>query len=197
MKWSIHYGAYAHPKSSTNIRIIRNKGLILLMGCSYWYRVTPITAYSSSLPTYDEARATRIVQGHAAAVPLYQQLLVHNPQDRTAASRIAASEWTMSQQDKACQADCEDIKKWKHILDTSNYNNKYVQQLFGIRGEGSLGYDSQGPLFLRPVSAGSTLTPPILQYDRQGKTMGDMSLVCLASLFLLGFAGKVLLGLIF
>ena len=40
---------------------------------------------------YSEARQVRTLQGHEKAVPLYQEILALNPNDVTAATRIAAN----------------------------------------------------------------------------------------------------------
>lgn len=171
------------------------KWQIRLTGLLGWILMYPlhVDAYSLTIPSYEEARNTRIINGHDAAVPLYQQILAGYPQDITAATRIAASKSTPIRQDKACpmiSMECEDLKQWKHVLDACNYNNRHIQQMCGIR-EGGLGFDSQGPLFLRPVPAGSNLNPPTLRFDRSrdDKRVEDSSLVCLVTLFLLGFSG--------
>jgi len=174
--------------------------LIIILGFTF-ISPSPVDAYSFTNPTYEEARATRILHGHTAAIPLYQEILARNPQDMTAATRIAACKSTPVRQDKACpMIENKDMKQLKYIFDKCNYDNRHVQQMCGIR-EGGLGYDSQGPLFLKPVPAGSPLTPPTLHLDRQDDSIENSSLVCLVTLFLLGFAGvykenKVLLDII-
>ena len=161
----------------------------VLVVFGYLFITSHISAYSSIVPTYEEARTARLMYGHDAAVPLYQRILAQNPKDMTAATRIAASTSTPYRQDRACSIENDDdLQHFKQVLNASHYNNKRIQQLFGIR-EGKLGFESQGPLFVRPVTAGSTLTPPVLNLDPLDERIDDSSFICLMTLFLLGFAG--------
>jgi hypothetical protein len=154
--------------------------------------ITPVcvistAAHSKLTRDYEGARNTRLIYGHDAAVPLYQKLLLQNPHDQTAATRIAASKSTPLLQDRACptSAPSQDVNHMKYVL--QNYDNVHVQRLFGVQ-RGRPGFESQGPLFIRPVTSGSTSSPPIL-YPSDGASLEETTLVCLVSLFLLGFAG--------
>jgi len=149
----------------------------------------PVHALSLN-SNYESARNTRIIHGHTAAQPLYEEILANNPQDMTAATRIASSKATPARQDKACpwlSIENDDLKQFKQILDDSNYDNKHVHEMCGIDQD----KESQGPLFLRPVPSGSNLTPPTLHLHNQKREQNieKTSLICLVTLFLLGFAG--------
>jgi len=106
---------------------------------------------------------------------------------------------------------CEDTKirraitELKLVLDRSSYNNKHVQRIFGISpgNDDSSNKDkakmlsfSQGPVYLKPVTAGEQIPLPFHLEDLAAGGGGDESLddtnessfQCLVALFLLGFA---------
>jgi hypothetical protein len=133
---------------------------------------------------YAQARNVRTRLGHEAALPLYQKLLQDNPNDVTAATRIAACPETPSRHDATCSYDIKQIRKLRQVLHDSNYDNKHVQNMFGIGERHKLAF-CIGPVYLTPAAAGSVTDPLMLSSEQK-----DRSLQCLASLFLLGVAGK-------
>ena len=140
---------------------------------------------------YAEARNTRTLKGHDAAMPLYQNLLEMNPGDRTAATRIAASPATPFRHDKACLIDDDDddaskqktnIQMLQKMLLECNYSHTKVADFFQVPPHTYL--SCEGPLFVAPVSAGSisTFNYPLFRESKPSP------LTCLVSLFLLGLA---------
>lgn len=139
---------------------------------------------------YSQARNVRMEFGHEAALPLYQMLVEDNPNDITAATRIAMCKETPSRHDVACPNDPDRIRKLHRLLDESNYNNRHIRKLFGIAGSHKLAF-ARGPVYLTPAEAGRA-TDHQLNLSDDAK---DRSLECLVSLFLLGISGKVNLAL--
>lgn len=160
--------------------------LLLVTICLLPLLVSPLaTAPITGLARdYAQARNVRTRLGHEAALPLYQKLLQDNPNDVTAATRIAACADAPSRQDAACPHDLEQIRKLRQVLHDSNYDHKHIRTLVGIGENHKLAF-SIGPVYLTPVTAGS-VTDPLPMLSEQN----DRSLRCLASLFLLGIAGK-------
>lgn len=161
--------------------------------------------HMNALVSYKQARDVRTKEGHAAAVPYYQHL-ISRFQDVTAASRIAASPSSPLRHDLACPIDSDDdddddtttdILRLQNVLKQSDYNNRKIQQLFGIR---QLPFGAQhadggwskaealafarGPVFVKPVAARPQSQLPSLLDD----VGHGSSLRCLVAMFLLGFA---------
>ena len=135
---------------------------------------------------YPAARSIRVNEGHGAAVEPYHLLLLENPDDTTAATRIAASPFAPERHDLACPVgDTDDkIASLKALLDDSGYNRINIGKLFGVmQGNGSADLYPFGPTYLTPVEAGSLKRKPPLPISAKSQ-----SLSCLVSMFLLGFA---------
>lgn len=148
-----------------------------------------VFALSSSLKPrlareYAQARNVRTRLGHEASLPLYKNLLQNNPDDVTAATRIAQCPDTPFRHDAACPHDPEQIRKLRQLLHDSNYNNRHIRCMFGISENHKLAFAS-GPVYLTPAAAGSVTSLPNLSSESK-----DRSLQCLVSLFLLGVSGK-------
>ena len=141
----------------------------------------------STTNSYPAARSIRVNEGHDAAVKYYQSLLLENPDDTTAATRIAASPLAPDRHDLACPVgDTDDqIASLKALLDESGYNRINIGKLFGVIKQYPL-----GPTYLIPVEAGSKKRRPPLPFSSESKIGAKRmnSLSCLISMFLLGFA---------
>ena len=155
---------------------------------------------------YPAARSIRVNEGHDAAVESYQSLLLENPDDTTAATRIAASPLAPERHDLACPVvDTDDqIASLKALLDDSGYNRINIGKLFGVIQDTSVADSSDeelcdtyplGPTYLVSVEAGSKKRRPPLPFSTKSKQYPCKveahrlnSLSCLVSMFLLGFA---------
>lgn len=133
---------------------------------------------------YAQARNVRTRLGHEASLRLYKKLLQDNPNDVTAATRIAQCTDTPFRHDAACPNDPEQIRKLRQLLHDSNYDNRHIRSMFGISENHKLAFAS-GPVYLTPAAAGSVTD--LLNLSSESK---DRSLQCLVSLFLLGISGK-------
>lgn len=132
---------------------------------------------------YRHARHVRVTQGHAAAVPLYQQLITQeNPQDITAASRIAANPSAPKIQEQICyQHDQQQEQKYllrqlQTLLQSSHYHTTSIAELLQIPEHQAR---ARAPVYLTPSSAGTTTQLP---FPLDNPT----ALECLVALFLLG-----------
>jgi hypothetical protein len=177
--------AYPHTSivrsrsSSTRLK------LLFMTGCLLPLLVFAL--YSPQKPRlareYAHARHVRIRLGHEAALPFYKKLLENNPNDVTAATRIAHCPETPFRHDSACPNDPEQIRKLRQLLHDNSYDNRHIRSMFGISENHKLAFAS-GPVYLTPASAGSVTD--LLNLSSESK---DRSLQCLVSLFLLGIAG--------
>ena len=151
------------------------------------------TSDDDSNLNYLFARNIRAEQGHVSAVPLYRTLLQENKNDFTASSRIAAAHSSPSRHDSIFQNDAdEDIYAFRQLLTDCDFTNENVKQIFGIQGDKAF---ASGPVYLKPVMAGSAmgLPPrflPLGDENDDGSEQGDRALRCLISMFLLGYSGK-------
>ncbi|KAL9189635.1 hypothetical protein ACHAXT_009310 [Thalassiosira profunda] len=170
------------------------------------------TAYDGA--GYAEAARVRIQHGHAAAVPIYRRLLQHNPQDTSAATRIAASEhslevlsrvgWPYGQLGASTNRSWEeDIAKLQEVLKSSHYDHCSIREhIFGLpTGIDELAGESDvqslerykhaypfGPTYARPLVAGQSLDPSRLIGGPETISDGNgwlRSLQCLSTLFIL------------
>ena len=156
--------------------------------------------------TYSQARSIRTIKGHDAALPFYRSLLERNKRDFSAAVRIAASSLSPSRHDGACPIPVDRLNfhgasynitvnrilELKTLLYRSRYDNKHVQNMFGIRhdnavdttsgkeggeGKGAKGGESkkekksrlafaQGPVYIKPVTAGNGVENTCTPIDR-------------------------------
>lgn len=141
----------------------------------------------STTNSYPAARSIRLNEGHDAAAGAYRLLLLENPDDTTAATRIAASPSAPERHDLSCPVgDTDDqIASLKALLDESGYNRINIGKLFGVITQYPL-----GPTYLTPVEAGSKKRRPPLPFSSESKIEAQRinSLSCLISMFLLGFA---------
>jgi len=125
---------------------------------------------------YSNARQVRTLQGHEAALPLYQRIL-NDHIDYSAASHLGASPLTPSRQDLACR--CDRLEKIQTLRETilRDYTHGNIKQMMRIPPE----ICCQGPVYLTPVAAGSCGRPPEI----------ESKLDCLVTLFLLGICVDV------
>lgn len=185
---------------------IWNRPLQLIAKKSESWLSSSTTRLSSSTKAdlsdqYRRARDIRTLHGHQKALPLYQQLLKWNPDDRTAGTRIAASPETPWRHDKACGGDDDDdddkhilsarktqIKCLQKMLKESNYDHGHVSEFLGVHEPESCQFSScEGPLFASPVPPGSVCTSNNYPLSLSSDKMRS-SLECLISLFLLSLA---------
>ena len=152
---------------------------------------------------YSQARNIRTLQGHDAAVPYYQKLLLQNPDDRTAGTRLAASPETPLRHDEACGGKfCSpgidvtndllhkrsDIQILKAMLCEHSYDHKHISQFLGVQqpqqqpAESDKSLSCDGPLFASPVSSGSVSAWNYPLSRANGNVSGFS---CLVALFLL------------
>mmetsp|Transcript_29342 Transcript_29342/g.45634 ORF Transcript_29342/g.45634 Transcript_29342/m.45634 type:complete len:554 (-) Transcript_29342:2366-4027(-) len=133
--------------------------------------------------SYAQARDVRALEGHETALPLYQDILSRNPNDCTAASLIAGNEHTPKLQDKACGCssidDVRRIRSLQKVLLESDFTRKGVAELFGVESEKSF---VAGPIYVKPVVAGTSCPEPL--------STSDSPLKCLVKMFLLGFCER-------
>lgn len=105
---------------------------------------TAISSHSDTKPLgFAEASQIRTLNGHNAAIHHYQELLLHNPQDTSAATHIAASEESMkllarigcpylqSNDEQTHNFDEEyeiDIDRLNSVLDRSDYRHSLIRK---------------------------------------------------------------------
>ena len=138
---------------------------------------------------YLEARNIRTSQGHAADILIYCSLLKQNPNDCTAASRIAAAKSSLLRQDNTfSNSNSHDITSLQQLLQDCHFTHDYLQQFLGIQGDNKF---ASGPVYMKPVMAGAVLglAPPLQQLQFNDDN-DDAGFRCLLSFFLLGFAGN-------
>ena len=161
---------------------------------------------------YREARNIRTLQGPSAAVPYYRTLLQDNPQDITAASRIAAA--SPKRHDRAClypsyitndnydpnddddsfareMPEKETFDQLRDLLRECGYHNQII--LSSFFGDYPRIRDSLSPILLRPATSGSASKLPfdtdqlLSSQDGSSNTPPFLpKLSCMVSMFLLG-----------
>jgi hypothetical protein len=124
---------------------------------------------------YRDARTLRIQCGHEATQALYEDLLRHNPWDKTASTYIAASSEAPLRQDTTCRNydDIESIQQLRRLFDEHQYTNSKIQKVLNIPQQ--LQY-AKCPIYITPLEAGTLKYPPVPQ----------SGLETLIALFLLG-----------
>ena len=123
---------------------------------------------SSSLNSlYSEARKVRTLQGHDQALPIYKEILRLNPNDVTAATRIAADERSTKRHDNFGK--CGNRLQRLHFIKTLelfDFNcNSIADVVFATDGAtkkaaAAKAKRSSAPLYLQPLRAGAQ-PPPI------------------------------------
>lgn len=141
--------------------------------------------------SYATARHVRTVEGHAAALELYQDLLHQHPHDITAATRLAAATATPLRHDAACpptnlnshtrhDPTAEKIQRLGQWLTESDYTLPRLQALFDIHDHDAL-YHATTPIYIKGIAAGA-----VAHYPWNPFTDNPTPVECLAALFLLG-----------
>ena len=137
--------------------------------CHYVFGLS-VHSSSSTTPTsmafrYNKARYIRTIYGHDAAQPLYQEILEnHNPNDRTAASRIAAHPETV---DRHCRVGKGGTGQQKldliQRLQTSNFHPDAIANLIfqSNPSQKLVAKKSSAPLYIQPLRAGQSPPPPL------------------------------------
>jgi cytochrome P450/tRNA1(Val) A37 N6-methylase TrmN6 len=128
---------------------------------------------------YSEAQDVRRLTCHANAIPLFQKCLKVNPIDRTAATWVAAEKMTPQRHDILGRGGTLDQRRhFVEYLKTFEFNNSAIANLV-LLGEDSQVYrakSSSAPLYLQPLSAGST--PPRLPSCPLGACVQLLLLAC-------------------
>ena len=118
---------------------------------------------SSSLQSlYSEARQVRTLQGHDQALPLYKEILRLNPNDVTAATRIAADKRSPQRHDRfGKNGDRIQHQRFTKLLRSFDFDcNSVVDLVFtNDATKASKAKKSSSPLFLQPLRAGKQ--PPL------------------------------------
>ena len=120
---------------------------------------------SSSLQSqllYSEARQVRTLQGHDQALPLYKEILRRNPNDVTAATRIAADEQSANRHDMFGKGgDRIQRLRFIELLELYGFNcNSIADLVFATDAtKAARAKRSSTPLFLQSLRAG-TQPPP-------------------------------------
>ena len=112
---------------------------------------------------YSEARRVRALQGHDRALPLYQEILALNPNDATAATRIAADPRSTTNHDAFGDGgDRAQRLGFTKLLESFGFNRDSIADfIFAHDAEkAAKAKRSSAPLFLQPLRAGSRLPPP-------------------------------------
>lgn len=126
---------------------------------------------------YQVARHTRIQDGHAAAQPLYAEILERKPSDLTTSTRLAASTGTALQLlQTACS--CADPKKLSQLRQwfiTSDFTSAAVGQALNVPSR----FQARAPIYITPAAAGT-----INHFPFTSSLLTPCQ--CLAALFLLG-----------
>ena len=130
--------------------------ILLFFGC--------ILNHVSSLQSlYSEARQVRTLQGHDKALPLYQEILALNPNDVTAATRIAADARSIERHDTLGRGGNR-IQRLNVIklLESFDFNCNSIADLVFSTDEikATRAKKSSAPLFLQPLRAGMQPPPP-------------------------------------
>lgn len=109
---------------------------------------------------YLEARRVRALKGHDQALPLYREILRLNPNDMTAATRIAADEHSAKRHDMLGK-DGDRIQRLRFIelLKLFDFTcNSIADLVFATDAtKASIAKRSSTPLFLQPLRAGTQL----------------------------------------
>ena len=138
---------------------------------------------------YSRARQVRILEGHDAAQPLYQEILSLNPDDSTAATRVAAHPKTISRHLQIGNSGTikerltliSRLKQWNF---TSNAIADHIFQ----NNNSDTAKSSAAPLYLKPLRAGTN--PPPLP---KGPLDACIQLLIMATCLPLGIS-RTLLG---
>jgi hypothetical protein len=112
---------------------------------------------------YSEARQVRTLQGHDQALPLYREIVRLNPNDVTAATRIAADERSAKRHDRFGEGgDRIQRLRFIELLELYGFNcNSIADLVFATDAtKAARAKRSSTPLFLQPLRAG-TQPPPI------------------------------------
>ena len=108
---------------------------------------------------YSSARQVRTVDGHTAAQKLYEELLSLNPNDATAATRVAAHPDAISRHSSiGNRGTLEERLSFTNQLKKFNFTSDAVaEHIFQTKSETAK--SSAAPLYLKPLRAGSNVPP--------------------------------------
>ena len=119
----------------------------------------PFNASLSLQSLYSQARNVRTLRGHDQALPLYQEILRQNPNDVTAATRIASDEQS-AQRHAAFGGSRSDKLRFVELLESFGFHKNSIADLvFASDTTKAAGAKrSSAPLFLQALRAG--MRPP-------------------------------------
>lgn len=112
---------------------------------------------------YSEARNLRTLGGHDQALPLYQEILKQNPNDVTAATRIAADERSPYRHSLfGRDASKNDQLRFVELLESFGFHKDAIADLIFAKDAtvAERAKRSSAPLFLQPLFAGTQAPPP-------------------------------------
>lgn len=141
-----------------------------------------VLSFGSLEELYKVARQQRILKGHAAAQPLYAEILRRNPSDATLSTRLAASNGTLLEcVQTACAGSrlntTKRLTKLKEWFVDSNFTNLGVKEVLDIlHGTNS----ACAPIYVTPAAAGTVQEFPFSNHPTAANV--------LTALFLLGVA---------
>lgn len=120
---------------------------------------------SSSLRSlYSKARQVRTLEGHDQALSLYREILKLNPNDVTAATRIAVDERSIKRHDEFGKGGNR-IQRLRFIklLESFDFNcNSIADLVFATDAtKAAIAKRSSAPLFLHPLRATEGIQPPL------------------------------------
>ena len=112
---------------------------------------------------YSEARNVRTLRGHDQALPIYQEILKRNPNDMTAATRIAADEESTERHVAfGTRGSRSEKLRFVELLESFGFNGSSISDLVFATDDARAdrAKRSSAPLFLQALRAG-TQSPPI------------------------------------
>ena len=120
-------------------------------------------SFGSLEELYKVARQQRILRGHAAAQPLYAEILRRNPSDMTVSTRLAASNGTLSESvQNACSVEIDPgrvthLRQW---FQDSNFTSSGVHEVLQIQTTNAC-----APIYITPAASGQVEEFPFSNPD--------------------------------
>ena len=131
--------------------------VILLLFCFSFKNVLSLQSL------YSKARNLRTLGGHDQALPLYQEILRQNPNDLTAATRIAADEKSPQRHSLfGKDASKNDQLRFVELLESFGFAKDAIADLIFAKDAtvAERAKRSSAPLFLQTLFAGTQAPPP-------------------------------------
>jgi len=110
---------------------------------------------------YSEARQVRSLQGHEKALPFYQEILERNPNDMTAATRIASDSQGSERHNIFGKGGNKSQRlRFIQLLESFGWNTIADLIFSSNEIQATRAKSSSAPLFLQPLRAGTQSPPP-------------------------------------